>query len=292
MIISLIIPAHNEAQRIARTLAAYADYFNAQPNMDLTLIVVLNACQDDTESVVRAAQTQYSNIRYHVLEKPGKGHAVRYGFKDALAHSAEAHPADQLKTHTTDQADDQAEAHTAAPQTEVHPADQAKTHAPDQTELIGFVDADMATKPADYHALITALGNADGVIASRYMPGAVLDKPRPWLKRLGSYLAYEALVKLLLNVHCHDYQCGAKLFKREALAAVIDQLSVDQWAFDVELLYLLNRHGFTIKEHPTVWADQAGSTLSTGSAGLHMLMDVIKIRCKQYPTVPKTHKVD
>src|SRR5436190_631799 len=39
-----------------------------------------------------------------------------------------------------------------------------------ENDLIGFVDADMATSPESFFDLIVQLNNYDGVIASRYMP--------------------------------------------------------------------------------------------------------------------------
>lgn len=143
-------------------------------------------------------------------------------------------------------------------------------------ELIGFVDADMATKPDAYYDLITNLGDADGIIASRYMPGAQISPPRPAYKRYGSKIIYEPLVWLLFGLTYYDLQCGAKLFKRNVIEKVTPQLTVTQWAFDAELLYLCKKAGFKIKEFPTVWEDQAESKL-TLKGGTRMLGSLFKV---------------
>ena len=143
-------------------------------------------------------------------------------------------------------------------------------------DIIGFVDADMATKPEAFYDLVLNLGDNDGIIASRYMPGAQISPPRPAYKRYGSRIIYEPLVWLLFGLSYYDLQCGAKLFKRAVLEKVTPQLTVTQWAFDAELLYLCKKAGYTIKEIPTVWCDQADSklTLAGGTKMLKALFNV------------------
>lgn len=145
-------------------------------------------------------------------------------------------------------------------------------------DLIGFVDADMATSPAAYYNLILAINGYDGVIASRYMPGAVVVPPRPFIKRWGSKLFFESLVRLLFGIHYYDTQCGAKLFTHAVITKITPYLTVKQWAFDIELLYLCKRFGFRIKELPTQWHDQAGSKLRMFRSGMRMIASLFSMR--------------
>src|SRR5579872_34369 len=144
-------------------------------------------------------------------------------------------------------------------------------------DLIGFVDADMATAPDAFFQLIQHIASHDGIIASRYMPDSRIYPPRPWIKRWGSTLFYEPLIWLLFGMRYHDYQCGAKLFTRRVIQKVAPHLTIAQWAFDVELLYLCAVHRFNILEFPTVWHDQAGSKLRI-SSGLRILINIIRLR--------------
>jgi glycosyltransferase involved in cell wall biosynthesis len=143
-------------------------------------------------------------------------------------------------------------------------------------DLIGFVDADMATAPQAFYDLVMNINNVDGVIASRYMPGALISPARPAYKRYGSRIIYEPFVWLLFGLSYYDLQCGAKLFKRAVLENITPQLTVTQWAFDVELLYLCKKAGYTIKEIPTIWHDQADSKL-TLRGGLRMFGALFKV---------------
>jgi glycosyltransferase involved in cell wall biosynthesis len=152
----------------------------------------------------------------------------------------------------------------------------------DTFDLIGFVDADMATSPETFYDLIKNLDGNDGIIASRYMPGAQITPARPFIKRWGSRLFYESLVWLLFGLSYYDFQCGAKLFKVAVIKKITPYLSVKQWAFDIELLYLCKRFGFSVKEIPTVWHDQAGSKLKVMRAGSRMIGALVAMRWRYF----------
>lgn len=150
-------------------------------------------------------------------------------------------------------------------------------------DLIGFVDADMATRPEYFYQLIEHISLHDGIIASRYMKGALVTPARPLIKRMGSKLVYENLAWLLFGIRYADFQCGAKVFKRTVIQSVVSKLTVKQWAFDVELLYLCKKHNAQIKEIPTVWHDQADSKLRLLKGGMRMLGSLIKLRLAHSP---------
>lgn len=77
---SVIIPAHNEAERIEPTLRDYCERFS-----DADIIVVLNGCTDATAEVVRPFTERHRNVRMiDVGLAIGKGGAVRVGCLFAL----------------------------------------------------------------------------------------------------------------------------------------------------------------------------------------------------------------
>lgn len=235
--ISIIIPAHNEENRINETLCEYYYYFKGlkdQEKIDFEILVVLNGCTDNTAQVVQHIMSSSGDeIRMLDLQEAGKGLAIIAGFKDALNRA---------------------------------------------NDYIGFVDADMATEPYYFYELYEQMDDYDGVIASRYMPDSEIYPPRPLIKKWGRKLIYNQIVRFLFGLHYADIQCGAKLFKRSVIEAVIDRMSEGQWAFDVELLYLAKQQGFDVIEIPTVWTDKAGSKLQTFRSGLKMLCSLWKLR--------------
>src|SRR3989344_7219027 len=65
--------------------------------------------------------------------------------------------------------------------------------------LIGFIDADMSTKPDAFHSLIKNIGNSDGIIASRYIMGSVVS-PKNTLPRIISSRIYNILIRTIFLI--------------------------------------------------------------------------------------------
>jgi len=150
-----------------------------------------------------------------------------------------------------------------------------------ENDFIGFVDADMATRPEYFLELIQKIGAQDGIIASRYMKQSQIFPKRPPQKEWGRILVYNPVVRVLFGIHYKDFQCGAKLFKRAVVEKIASQLTMQQWAFDVELLYLCKKNKFTVTELPTVWYDQDHSKFKLMSSGASMFRSLFKLRFKR-----------
>lgn len=145
-------------------------------------------------------------------------------------------------------------------------------------DFIGFVDADMSTRPEDFATMVSFLHEYNGVIASRYMKGSDIYPPRPFIKKWGRKLVYHSMVYYMFGLSYSDYQCGAKIFNRAVIEKIASDLKITQWAFDVELLFLCKKYGFTVVEVPTIWRDQANSKLEVLKAGTKMLGSLFEIK--------------
>jgi dolichyl-phosphate beta-glucosyltransferase len=80
--LSIIIPAHNEAERLPQTLSSVQSYL-AEKDFDAEVIVVENASTDDTTQIVRDWQEKMPNLRLISRQEPGKGGAVKQGMLEA-----------------------------------------------------------------------------------------------------------------------------------------------------------------------------------------------------------------
>ena len=146
-----------------------------------------------------------------------------------------------------------------------------------KNSLIGFVDADMATKPNAFYDLIINIANYDGIIASRYIPDSKVY-PKQNFNRILVSRVFNFLIRCLFLMNYVDTQCGAKIFRREALEKVISSLGITRWAYDVDLLYQMKRNNFQIKEFPTVWSDKAYSKINLKKSGTGMVLGVIRLK--------------
>jgi glycosyltransferase involved in cell wall biosynthesis len=149
-------------------------------------------------------------------------------------------------------------------------------------DYIGFVDADIATPPEAYFDLINNLDNYDGIIASRYIKGAIVE-PRQPLQRIIISRFGNFIIRTLFFLPYHDTQCGAKLFRSFAIEKVLDELSITQWAFDIDLIYNLKKRGFRIKEQPTIWRDTEYSKLDLKKASIQVFFATFQLRLYNSP---------
>lgn len=151
-----------------------------------------------------------------------------------------------------------------------------------KSKLIGFVDADLATPPEAFFDLVKEIEEYGGVIASRWMKKSIVKTKQSVLRRITSR-SFNFLVRGLLGLNFSDTQCGAKLFKAEALKEVVNSIGTTKWAFDVDLLYRLKRKGYKIKEIPTTWEEPGKSHLSLIKIPFQMLSAVVRLRLIHSP---------
>ncbi|NYT06696.1 MAG: glycosyltransferase family 2 protein [Methanomicrobiales archaeon] len=142
--------------------------------------------------------------------------------------------------------------------------------------LAGFMDADGSTSILQMEELIAAFDGADGIIGSRWLPGSVIPVRQGIARRIESR-AFNLLVRLLFSLPYSDTQCGAKVFKKSAVDAVLGDMVSTGFEFDVELLWRLSRKGFLVKEYPITWENQEASTVR-GPDIFRMLSALVSLR--------------
>ena len=82
MKLSIVIPAHNEEDRIGPMLDAYLPYFEEKFGKQVEFLVVINGSTDRTEQVVCEYEKKHPDIRHWVEPRPvGKGGALMMAFE-------------------------------------------------------------------------------------------------------------------------------------------------------------------------------------------------------------------
>ncbi|MBE1530491.1 dolichyl-phosphate beta-glucosyltransferase [Actinomadura algeriensis] len=140
-----------------------------------------------------------------------------------------------------------------------------------------FSDADLSTPIEDLAPLRAALrAGADCAIGSRaHNASDVLREQNAVRRVLGQ--AGNRLVRALATPGIADTQCGFKLFDGAKARRAFGLAVIDGWGFDVEILYLFARFGWTVEEMPVRWAHRPGSKLRP-SAYLRVLYDLGRLR--------------
>jgi glycosyltransferase involved in cell wall biosynthesis len=142
--------------------------------------------------------------------------------------------------------------------------------------LVGYFDADGSTSIGEMLRLFSHLSGADGAIGSRWVPGSTLRVRQGILRRMESR-AFNLLIRLLFGLAYNDTQCGAKVFKKAAIDTVLPQMTSRGFEFDVELLWRLQRAGYTVVEVPIAWQNKGDSRVQKRDM-IRMLMGLFAIR--------------
>jgi glycosyltransferase involved in cell wall biosynthesis len=148
-----------------------------------------------------------------------------------------------------------------------------------------YTDADLVYPIEGVAPFLAALrAGADIAIGSRSHAGTLFAlHPRHFSYIYQRYLvgrAYIALVNWLLRLGVSDTQCGFKAFRGDVARDVFARLCLDDFAFDVEALYVARQRGYRIVELPVYFlylGEQSSVELVRDS--VRMLRDLWRIRC-------------
>ncbi|USN45926.1 MAG: glycosyltransferase family 2 protein [Candidatus Woesearchaeota archaeon] len=139
-----------------------------------------------------------------------------------------------------------------------------------------FTDIDLATPIEEIEKLKKHIPAYDIVIASRKLAKSDIQVKQKKSRELLGKL-FPLFVSVLCVTGIHDTQCGLKLFKTKVAQELVKQQTIERWAFDVELLTIARKKGFSIKEVPVKWIDEKHSKLNMIKDGSRMLSDLFRI---------------
>jgi len=92
---------------------------------------------------------------------------------------------------------------------------------------------------------------------------------------------YVRLARLLTGIRVADIQCGFKSYRGELARELFPQVEEDRFAFDLELIALLQQEGHAIAELPVVYTDrEQPTTVRLLRDGLTMVRRMLRISAK------------
>lgn len=127
-------------------------------------------------------------------------------------------------------------------------------------DAIVQMDADFSHPPEKILELLQTLNNTDVAIGSRYIPGGNLDEQWPvWRKGLSVFGNIYA--KTILHLPVSDATGGFRAWRRETLLGMpLEKVRSNGYAFQVEMIFLAYRLGYSIVEVPFYFADRRWGT--------------------------------
>jgi dolichyl-phosphate beta-glucosyltransferase len=145
-------------------------------------------------------------------------------------------------------------------------------------DLVVFADADMATPPDQIPLLVEALDDHEVALGSRIQPdGSDMRASQPWYRRLLGK-AFHALASVWVVGPVQDTQCGFKGFQRDAGHDLFERQRIDSIVFDVELIFLARKRGYSMAIVPIRWGDRRGSRMRAGARlAMRVAWDLFRI---------------
>lgn len=248
-LLSLVLPAYNEAARLGSALDELFGYLRRRGEHardgapgaaylpeEIEVLIVDDGSTDGTADLVLAREelgaAPIPGVTARLLQVPhgGKGAAVRSGMLAARG------------------------------------------------DLVVFADADMATPPDQLPLLVAALTDHQVALGSRVQPdGSDMRASQPAYRRLLGR-TFHALASAWAVGPVQDTQCGFKGFTRTAALDLFSRQRVTSIVFDVELIYLARRRGYGIAVVPIRWADRRGSRMrARPGLALQVAWDLLRI---------------
>lgn len=117
------------------------------------------------------------------------------------------------------------------------------------------MDADYSHDPNEIPNFLEAAKKSDVVVGSRYVGGVrILNWP---IKRLMLSYGASLYTRMITGLKLIDCTSGFKCFRREVLEALdLNKIHSDGYSFQIEMSFLCQKKGFTLKEIPIVFTER------------------------------------
>lgn len=121
------------------------------------------------------------------------------------------------------------------------------------------MDADFSHHPRYIPSMVEASADYDLVIGSRYVPGGgTPDFPQ---RRIFLSWGANTFARTMLGLKAKDATAGFRCYRREVLETLpLDNIFSSGYSFLIEMLFLVQRAGFTVGEVPITFMDREQGT--------------------------------
>lgn len=226
--LTIVIPAYNEENHIAGTLATVTEFLTGRGDR-FEILVVDDGSTDRTVEVASDNAPPGCRVLRLVTNR-GKGAAIRTG---VLASRG---------------------------------------------DHVLLCDADLATPITDLERLEPHLEEASIVIGSRAVADSDVTRPQGAGRQSMGKSLNKMLHMMGVCEEFQDTQCGFKLLDGEVARMMFRQMTIDRFAFDIELLMLAKRLEVKVREVGVHWEDQPFSSVRPIRDSTRTLFDILRIR--------------
>jgi glycosyltransferase involved in cell wall biosynthesis len=139
-----------------------------------------------------------------------------------------------------------------------------------------IADADFSMPVEQLNRFLPPVASGDITIASREAPGAIRYNEPAYRHLTGR--VFNFFIRMLLLPGLQDTQCGFKCFRGPVAEDIFRYQTLTGWSFDVELLAIARRRGYSIREIGIPWYFVEGSKVNVLRHSWSMFFDLLTIR--------------
>jgi glycosyltransferase involved in cell wall biosynthesis len=141
-----------------------------------------------------------------------------------------------------------------------------------------FTDADLSAPIEELEKLWNAIRRDQSQIAigSRALDRSLIGVRQPGMRESAGKV-FNAVMRAVIGLKIADTQCGFKLFHASVANTIFPKQQQERFGFDVEVLFIANKHGYRISEVPVRWDHVDGSKVSM-LTGIHAFSELAAVR--------------
>ena len=150
-------------------------------------------------------------------------------------------------------------------------------------QWILVADADMATPWDEMNKFKAGESSEDLFMGSRALAESDIVVRQHWLRQnMGK--TFNKILKGLVGLPYKDTQCGFKMVRNDSVfrQQILKKLTVDRFAWDVELILAEQKFKRRIVEIPIRWSHQEASRVHIIRDSLEMFFTVLKLRFRMW----------
>ena len=141
-----------------------------------------------------------------------------------------------------------------------------------------FTDADLSAPIEELDKLWNVLQarGADIAIGSRALDRSLIGVHQPGFRETAGKF-FNLVMRAATGLPYADTQCGFKIFRAEPACRIFANQTLERFGFDVEILFIARKLGFTAVEVPVRWNHAEGSKVGMFT-GLHAFIELAQVR--------------
>ena len=144
-------------------------------------------------------------------------------------------------------------------------------------EYVLFMDADLSTSLDAIKTIKDKYKEYDLIFGSRHYKNSHIVKKQPPLRVFIGFCCRK-IVNFKFKFKFKDTQCGFKAMNLETAKLLAEKQIIDDFAFDVEYLYIAKLNKKKMKEIPVSWENDKSSTVSPIKSSIKFFKDLRKIK--------------